>query len=377
MITKVQAVLLLLAVGCAHGNTEKPLPEDGLPVSGAADSWGLRVARHGALSFTEKDEAQLEPSAPAHAWTFELTRTTSVSVETLSSHRGLDPDTVLYLYEVVGDERRLAAEPNDDGGEGYFSRVSVELDPGNYEVVVTGYDRSVIGRFAIALSCTSCEDADPATLSCAAIDMEFSNPCPDAQYCAASELSGDHIGTCRPAQELYDASIAEFVRRFGDDPGLWSGRAPRGMLSGYVIHTGATPFVHYVVELQVAYRKVTFFYRADGSFYEDLSGGFFRVLEDGRVLEPGAPTIFVTAPEGETLDRFVRELETGDFEHVPLPLEITPIDSSILVLGVDPLYEVETLEVLRSHFRDHSFDFNGTHLTTGGRQSILPLTQFP
>lgn len=377
-MVKIGIVSSLLLAGCSVSSHDKPLPEDALPsVNGAADGWGLSVVDHGALSFTEKDEAQLGPSTPAHMWAFELDQTRTITVETLSSHRGLDPDTVLYLYEVVRGERRLAVRPDDDGGEGYFSRLRATLDEGRYEVIVTGYSRSEIGRFALSASCDDCA-SEPEPLHCNVADMiSGSNPCPDGQYCVAATNVGDLEGVCRPSEELYDTAVAEFVRRFGDDPNLWSGRAPVGSAAAHVVSDASgTTVIVYVVELDFRGRTVALYYRPDASLNEDFSGGFFRLLEDGRVLRPGEPTIFVTAPSGETLDRFLSELEMGRFEHIPLPLQTIPFDSSLLVLGVEPLYEAETLIELQLHFPDHSFDYDGIHFSWSGRRTIIPLATF-
>ncbi|MDG2304672.1 MAG: DVUA0089 family protein [Candidatus Binatia bacterium] len=69
---------------------------------------------------------------------FELTSTTTVTVNTLAQPGGPWGDTQLWIYNNSGSELGY----NDDGGPGYYSRLTLALAPGTYRIKIDEYGRN-------------------------------------------------------------------------------------------------------------------------------------------------------------------------------------------------------------------------------------------
>jgi len=134
--------------------------------------------------------------------------------------------------------------------------------------------------------------------------------------------------------------------------------------------------VSYVVDLNAAGRQVAFYFDMGGQRAQGPLGAIFRILADGRTLEVGTPTLFASAPTGETLDRFLRELQETRAHYVAYPLQIIDHGPSLIVLGARMLHEEQALGELQERFADHDFDYNTTHISTSGRTVRTPLATF-
>ena len=95
-------------------------------------------------------ESQTHNISPAgdHDWyRFDLAGTTEVLLETSGVSGG---DTVMYLYD-EGGQNQIAY--NDDGGDQYYSRLSLTLPPGTYHVMVCCYfGDEIISSYDLALT---------------------------------------------------------------------------------------------------------------------------------------------------------------------------------------------------------------------------------
>ncbi len=363
---------LLALAGCAMAAPKGEGTE--LPPRGAADSAAAWI-EHGAVLFEDDSFAELGPEGRAHSWNFDLTDEASVTFETLSGG-GQDPDTILFLLDVTDGTRRFAAEPDDDGGQGYFSHLFTGLPAGEYEVVVTGYDFTSVGPFALRSKCRG-DGCAPEVDYCSGFDLQSGlNPCADGFYCKID--SPDSLdGACEPAQELYDAALAEYGEHFSLDPELRAGEATRGIVVGRIAADGdGSVSVNYQVDLWVHGRQVRFYFDANGDRNRDLLSSLFRMVPDSRMLHVGEPTIFASAPAGETLDRFLREVETNRVPTLVYPLQTIDHGDSLKVIGTLPLYEAEAMAELQARFPDHLFEHNTVRLTTTGGASEALIATF-
>ena len=92
----------------------------------------------------EKQKHSIVPASDVDWVKFTLTTTSSVVIET----SGKSGDTRMWLY----DSRLNLVEYDDDGGEGYWSRISRELNPGTYYVKIDEYgNNNEINAYYISL----------------------------------------------------------------------------------------------------------------------------------------------------------------------------------------------------------------------------------
>lgn len=96
----------------------------------------------------------IDPSDDEDFFEFTIYVDASVTLET----SGTSGDTKLYLYNDSGSELAY----NDDGGTGFFSRISLTIEPGTYLAKVTNYSTfsSVISSYTLTLSLTPADAFD-------------------------------------------------------------------------------------------------------------------------------------------------------------------------------------------------------------------------
>ena len=127
--------------------TESPLPEDA-----KQDSW-RKPTQHGELAFGIRSDASLQEEAQYHAWTFTLGDSANVTIDTVPFADNLD--TVLYLYkrDSPADSWGHYTKRNDDYLKNLWSRLSLELQPAEYRVLVKGFKDSIRGDFGVLVTC--------------------------------------------------------------------------------------------------------------------------------------------------------------------------------------------------------------------------------
>ena len=130
-----------VAVGCTAQGEKGPVPD---LTTGKADG-ELEVVEHEGFALGNEVEAELSPNV-GHAWKFEVSDEAVVSFQTSSE---ANVDTVVYLTDAEGNE--LAVD--DDGGDGYLSKLEAAVDAGTYTVTVTGYDNAETGPFGMTSGC--------------------------------------------------------------------------------------------------------------------------------------------------------------------------------------------------------------------------------
>ncbi len=191
------------------------------------------------------------------------------------------------------------------------------------------------------------------------------NPCSNQSFCKTAS-SAETDGVCHPVQALYDIVMGEYETSFGDDTELWPTQATGKAYAVFVTDSGGAFSVDYHLDLSMASRNLRFYFDTTGLRTTGILGAVFRLLPDKRMLQVGSPTIFVSAPQGETLETFLAELQSEHAEHVAYPLNTIDHGDSLLVLAARPLYEVGAFEELQARFADHEFGYNATHLQTTG-----------
>ncbi len=143
---KLTTLLSLLALsGCMAATGKSDYPD---LAAGKADG-SLTVETIGELVFGEPVNGSAEPGR-MQEWSFALSAPATVTLET-SSYNDDSPDTIAYLVSPeIGYEEPL--EMDDDGGAGLFSRLTVDLDAGDYRAVVGTYGSSA-GEFTLVADC--------------------------------------------------------------------------------------------------------------------------------------------------------------------------------------------------------------------------------
>jgi hypothetical protein len=128
--------------------------EDELSADGKDDSF-RKPTNHGILEFGEKATSVLTATERFHAWVFELSDTATVDLVTTYALRGQRrTDTVMYLYrEDPFDGWGAYIARNDDYGDTTYSRLTRELIPGRYRIIVKGHDSETTGKFGVQASC--------------------------------------------------------------------------------------------------------------------------------------------------------------------------------------------------------------------------------
>lgn len=140
----------LFAVACAAPEA-KPATESDVPVDGAFDSF-RNPTDLGELTLGEATQGELTRRDQFLAWTFSLTDDATVSLFTGDAGDG-EVDTVAYLYQEGERGWGRYLERNDDFGDSYFSRVTMELGVGRYRILVKGYSSRTEGRFTLDSTC--------------------------------------------------------------------------------------------------------------------------------------------------------------------------------------------------------------------------------
>ncbi len=83
------------------------------------------------------------------AYCIALTSGQSVTITTSTGGGGAVEDTILYLLDASG---AVIAE-DDDGGDGYYSQIVTTITAsGTYTILVSGYDESELGTYALSVA---------------------------------------------------------------------------------------------------------------------------------------------------------------------------------------------------------------------------------
>jgi hypothetical protein len=129
--------------------------EDELSADGKDDSF-YKPTHHGLLEFGEKATSVLTATERYHAWVFELSDVATVDMVTSYAILGQRrTDTVMYLYrEDPWDGWGPYIARNDDYGSTTYSRLTRELIPGRYRIIVKGHETTTTGKFSVRASCT-------------------------------------------------------------------------------------------------------------------------------------------------------------------------------------------------------------------------------
>jgi hypothetical protein len=150
--SRLLAITLGFATAACGG---KPEEDDPLSADGKADSIRSPTPK-GTLAAEAQRRATLGEDEAFHAWTFLVGEEADVTVETSPGREGDPLDTVLYLYQ-RGEEgawgRYLVK--NDDGGghaDGGFSSIERRLEPGQYRIIVKGYQAGDRGEYTVKVS---------------------------------------------------------------------------------------------------------------------------------------------------------------------------------------------------------------------------------
>lgn len=174
------ALLSVVAASTFACVADKGAEDDPL-IEGKADSF-YSPTNHGQLTFGAPNRAEISEAERFHAWTFTLTAAATVSVRTEISN---NLDTVMYLYRRdAGSTGSFGSyvEKNDDHGDGIYSQIDFEGEPGEYRVIIKAFKSAQRGPFAVNGSCEGAGCPGPAT--CVADQFD---PLPDstAKFSAA------------------------------------------------------------------------------------------------------------------------------------------------------------------------------------------------
>lgn len=142
-------------VGCAAdvGATEEDDVEDTY-FDDKADRQGL-VEHDTSLNDTREIGLRFDRTQRAHAFEFKLGYDEHVSVYTqlFSGDNGPEVDTILYLYKMEDDRWGHYIRKNNNTGGTKWSRIEMDLEPGDYRVIVSAATRSVNGNIGLNLGC--------------------------------------------------------------------------------------------------------------------------------------------------------------------------------------------------------------------------------
>ena len=139
----------LAAVACVGCLTADPIDDTDPDLDGKADSAASATSK-GALTWAAQDIAFGRDTLVYY--TFELSGTADVTLETAKA--GTDLDTVLYLYQPTGDRWGAYLAKNDDGGDAKFSKLVQHLDAGAYRVLVKRKSTTGAPHTTLTAGCT-------------------------------------------------------------------------------------------------------------------------------------------------------------------------------------------------------------------------------
>src|SRR5580704_2836480 len=125
---------LLLVVAC--GPTAVVDEADGDdPLSGSGSAATTPILE-GALTWGSASEAKFAAGLELDYFTFSLSGSATVTLETTGGTAGLD--TILYVYDPPASSSSWGAylAKNDNGGEGNLSKLTLQLDAGNYRALI-------------------------------------------------------------------------------------------------------------------------------------------------------------------------------------------------------------------------------------------------
>jgi hypothetical protein len=195
------------------------------PVDGKLD--GASIINHGDLAWDIDDEHSyygdfrhaLSPEQPAHALTFALSGSATLSFETgPQTQDGADLDTVMYLYKqgTTGTWGRYIERNDDIAEHNYWSRLEdLELEEGNYRIVVKGYSRAEAGDFRLHASCQGAGCTEVGSF----VGNVINEVGPAANYSSESDyspvfVSGDFPPRGRLSVSTFRTSLGEDVAAF-------------------------------------------------------------------------------------------------------------------------------------------------------------------
>lgn len=141
-------------VGCAAdvGETEDEVEDTYFDEK--ADRQGL-VEHESDLQDIREIGLRFDRAQRAHAFEFKLGRDEHVSIYTqlFSGSQGPEVDTVLYLYELQDNHWGHYLRKNNNTAGTKWSRIELDLAPGDYRVIVSAATRSVNGNIGLNLGC--------------------------------------------------------------------------------------------------------------------------------------------------------------------------------------------------------------------------------
>jgi hypothetical protein len=131
----------------------------------ATDSFSSPT-EHGQLYFGGRNAAEFTEDNRFHAWTFSLTDAADVELTTVLGTDNLD--TVMYLYR-LGEDGSWGSyiEKNDDYDGLLASRISGQLEAGEYRLKIKATKLAMRGSFNVSAQCAGagCPVVDPGTCS--------------------------------------------------------------------------------------------------------------------------------------------------------------------------------------------------------------------
>lgn len=141
-------------VGCAAdvGDTEDEVEDTYF--DDKADRQGL-VEHDSSLQDIREVGLKFDGRMRAHAYQFKLGTDEHVSLYTqlFSGDRGPELDTVLYLYQLQDNHWGHYIRKNNNTAGTKWSRIELDLEPGEYRVIASAATRSVNGDFGLNMAC--------------------------------------------------------------------------------------------------------------------------------------------------------------------------------------------------------------------------------
>jgi hypothetical protein len=130
------------------GSEDDPLGEQ---LGGKFDSL-KNPTRHGRLFLGAEVRKRLASGERYHEWLFDLDEAASVTID-LGKAGSRAVDTVLYLYKDEGDGSWSLVRKSDDDMGDIMAGMWIDLEPGQYHMVVKGKKKTTRGEFEVELTC--------------------------------------------------------------------------------------------------------------------------------------------------------------------------------------------------------------------------------
>ncbi|HEX4453481.1 MAG TPA: phospholipase D-like domain-containing protein [Kofleriaceae bacterium] len=143
---------VLLVVAC--GPTAVVDEADGDdPLSGSGSAATTPILE-GALTWGSASEATFKSGLELDYFTFSLSGSATVTLETTGGSSDLD--TILYVYDPPANSPSWGAylAKNDNGGEGELSKLTLQLDAGAYRALIKRKSSSGAANVELAASCS-------------------------------------------------------------------------------------------------------------------------------------------------------------------------------------------------------------------------------